>query len=142
MAKQIKVLSGVFTDESDVTLYTVPVGRVAKVTLAMFALTGGSGGSSVSLVFGGKPWIKSSAAFITVPAVLTGGSGVVTVSPGVLLGGVNDGASESGRVTDASKLIVVPESVYLNAGESLVIDVAFVGGSKTGKYNFLVVEEF
>ncbi len=138
MTKAVKVFRGVITANSLTTIYTVPAGRVAKVTFSLLRnyYSGGSG-EVVELVAGGvtlfsRPATIYGQGFPCVWLYNSSQIGGIVISDDSYLGG--DFSEAGGQSTTSSIPQVIPKHIYLGAGDTVAVRYA--------KYSFMVVEEY
>jgi hypothetical protein len=140
MAKEVKVFNGTVT--ATTTLYTVPAGRVSKVTigtLTLTAFTNISGTSNIQLVIGGQTIASLAASVSTsVNATTTNflGPGTTNVIP-------SPGAGQKLFRSNVTPSILDSE-IYLAAGGTVSITgtLGGAGSAISALYSFSAVEEF
>lgn len=136
MAKAVKVYRGSVAD-TPTTIYTVPAGRVAKVTWSY--LLSSSAGGTIALTAGGQTLFSQtllSGAVGGFPASArkeaTSVGSSMLLSDNALIAGQFQ--STSNNTVDANTFQVVPRDVYLVAGDTVTV--------RFGNYSFVVVEEY
>ena len=133
MTKAVKVYRGSVAADAATTVYTVPAGRVAKVT---FAYLRNYSTTPVELHAGGVKLADEStpsqgAGFPAVYAQTTTNLATLMSGDAHLFGKFASG----GKVVIASgDMQAVPKDVYLTAGDTVQV--------RGGHYSFLVVEEY
>lgn len=136
MTKAVKVYRGDVAADSATTIYTVPVGRIAKVTFAYLYNSGPTG--TVAIAAGGRTFFSAAAtgsgcgfpASAKREATSVGSS--MLMSDHALIAGQFQ--SNSNNTVDGNSFIVVPRDVYLVAGDTVTV--------RYGIYSFVVVEEY
>jgi hypothetical protein len=137
MAKQIKVFSGILNNISpggSSVLYTVPAGRVAKITIGTLLISSGSSSSGSFIAAG-----------ITIAQNISGSTPFRTSSFNTVVGTstsniLSPGAGQKVALVGAFGHIIDSE-IYLMAADTVVF--AAAGTVNSGiQYSFSVVEEF
>jgi hypothetical protein len=141
MAKEIKVFSGTVTETT--TIYTVPAGRVAKVTLSYFKGLNAGTPRNITLKIGVASILinrttdtGNSTRYVGQASVASGSTNAVYSAPSGYTYISSFGAA--GVVSVAAEII--PLNYFMNAGETVEIAPSNTGTTST--YTFLVVEEF
>ena len=139
MAKAVKVFSG--SNTSSITVYTVPAGRVAKVTFSYCLSNTNSVGGFNSLTVGGISVfsLNSNSPNNGFPAhrSFTSGNTATEASAGyVLLSSTVAYTTSVGNPSSpgANNGTIIPIEFYLGAGDTVVAEAM--------RYNFSAVEEF
>lgn len=142
MTKAVKVFNGQVTNSTtnsivvDTTIYTVPAGRVAKVSVSYFHREQGTSNASTFRVGNYSTWqINGGGA----PAfVNSGGASVLITGSNTMLSGTN--ARNNVAVGNAG---VWPTDIYLVAGQTVVVGLPGDTGVTTSfTYSLMVVEEY
>jgi hypothetical protein len=135
MTKAVKVFRGSVSADSTTTVYTVPAGRVAKVTFSYLRNFGGTG--TVELLAGGVTFfsVTASASGQGFPIIYaqTATNEAVLASSDAIIGGSFTAANQA-LSTSSSNLRAIPKEVYLIANDTVQVRYA--------NYSFSVVEEY
>ena len=147
MAKEIKVFSGSFNYSSGGTntIYTVPAGRVAKVTIGTLfleAIGGSFGAASVNLTAAGRTIISVSSPNNS--TYVTASTSDFNAIFGTTTSNIHSPGSGQKSVRSGTNAWIIDSEFYLIAGNTVVVTGATGGpGSFAGiGYNFSAVEEF
>lgn len=135
MAKQVKVFNGDTT--TSMTIYTVPVGRVAKVVAEKVVLSGGTY-ASASMSVGGQ-YAGSAQSYGNYVMPMAQPVPVAVASGSQLVFDQNMRMASISNAGYAPAVSLQNNAYYLNAGQTIQVT---LGDSSNASWSFLVIEEY
>ena len=133
MAKQVKVFNGVISSSG--AIYTVPAGRVAKVTIGSLAINGLTVTAS-SFSVGGIQVVFASTNSSQTPAKTSD----FNASFGTTINLLSPGAGQKSAIRGVTNPILIDSEFYIQAGDT--VSFSSPGSSGNCRYSFSAVEEF